>query len=75
MTEAPVLQLVDPDWDYIVTCNASSFAIGAMLSQRHDDDEHAIAFESQKMNQGECNYPTHEREFLAAIHALRTWRH
>ena len=34
-----------------------------------------MAFESRKMNPAEQNYPTHERELLAIIHALRTWRH
>ena len=34
-----------------------------------------MAFESRKMNPVEQNYPTHERELLAVIHALRTWRH
>ena len=27
------------------------------------------------MNVAEMNYPTHERELLAVIHALRTWCH
>ena len=27
------------------------------------------------MNATEINYPTHERELLAVIHALRVWRH
>ena len=27
------------------------------------------------MNAAEMNYPTHERELLAVIHALRVWRH
>ena len=27
------------------------------------------------MNVAEVNYATHERELLAVIHALRTWRH
>ena len=34
-----------------------------------------MAYESRKMNPAEQNYPTHERELLAVIHALRTWRH
>ena len=75
MTQAPVLQLADPNLEYKVTCDASDFAVGAVLSQEHEDGEHPIAFESRKMNPAEGNYPTHERELLAVIHALRTWRH
>ena len=47
----------------------------AVLSQVQEDGEHPVAYESKKMNVAEMNYPTHERELLAMIHALRTWRH
>ena len=75
LLSAPVLQLADVDKEYIVTCDASDFAVGAVLSQNHDDGEHPVAYESRKMNTAEGNYLTHERELLAVIHALRTWRH
>ena len=75
LQNAPVLQLADQQKDYIVTTDASDYAMGAVLSQVWDDGEHPIAFESRKMNSAEQNYPTHERELLAIIHALRTWRH
>ena len=55
--------------------DASDFAMGAVLSQVWDDGERPIAYESRKMNGAEMNYPTHERELLAIIHALRVWRH
>ena len=63
------------DKEYIVTCDASDYAVGGVLSQKHEDGEHPVAYESRKMNTAERNYPTHERELLAMIHALRTWRH
>ena len=63
------------DKEYIVTCDASDCAVGAVLSQKHEDGEHPVAYESRKMNTAERNYRTHERELLAVIHALRTWRH
>ena len=75
LTEAPVLKIPDQDRGYIVTTDASDFAIGAVLSQSYEDGEHPIAFESRKMNDAEVKYPVHEREFLAVIHALRKWRH
>ena len=70
---APVLQLADPTRPYIVTTDASDFAMGAVLSQVWDDGEHPVAYESRKMNAAEQNYAMHERELLAIIHALRTW--
>ena len=75
LTEAPVLKTADSDRDYIVTCDGSDTAVGTVLSQVHDSGDHPVAFESRKMNSAEANYPTHERELLAVIHALRTWRH
>ena len=75
LTEAPVLKTADPNRDYTVTCDGSDTAVGAVLSQVYDSGDHPVAFESRKMNTAEVNYPTHERELLAVIHALRTWRH
>ena len=73
--QSPVLQLADPSREFIVTTDASDFAVGAVLSQVWDDGEHPVAYESRKMNVAELNYATHERELLAVIHSLRTWRH
>ena len=75
LLHAPVLQLADPERKFFVTTDASDFAIGAVLSQVWDDGEHPIAYESRKLNAAEGNYATHEKELLAVIHALRTWRH
>ena len=55
--------------------DASDFAMVAVLSQVWEDGEHPIAYESRKMNAAKMNYPTHERELLEVIHALRVWRH
>ena len=75
LTQAPVLQLADPNLEFVVTCDASDFAVGAVLSQVQPDGEHPVAYESKKMNEAEQRYPTHERELLAIIHALRVWKH
>ena len=75
LQQTPVLQLADPSRGYIVTTDASDFAMGAMFSQVWDDGEHPVAYESRKMNATEMNYPTHEGELLVVIHALRVWRH
>jgi hypothetical protein len=37
-------------------------------------DDKPVAYESRKLKPAECNYATHEREMLAAVHCLRTWR-
>ena len=33
-----------------------------------------IACMRKKLNAAECNYPAHERELLALVHALTYWR-
>ena len=75
LIKAPILQLADPSREFIITSDASDFAVGAVVSQVWDDGEHLVAYESRKMNVAEVNYATHERELLAVIHVLRTWRH
>ena len=34
-----------------------------------------ITCTSRKFNHAECNYPAHEREMLAFVHAIKTWKH
>lgn len=74
MSEAPVLASPDPTRKFIVTTDASDFAIGAALSQQFDNGERPIAFYSKKLSPAESNYPVHEKELLAVILALKEWR-
>ena len=34
-----------------------------------------VCYELQKLNEHEKNYPTHDLELAAIIHALKMWRH
>jgi len=76
LTTAPVLALPDPSLTFMVTTDASQYAIGGVLAQQHDDAPipNPVAFESRKLRGAESNYPTHELELLAIMHALHTWR-
>jgi len=72
----PVLRIFDPDLIAIVDADASGFAIGAVLLQMdRQGNRHPIELTSRKLQSAERNYPTHEQELLAVIHALRTWRY
>ena len=73
---ASVLMHPDHDRQFHVVTDASDFAVGASLEQ--DDaggQRHPVAFFSHAMTKEERKYPTHERELLAIVLALRTWRH
>ena len=50
---------------------ASLNGLGCVLMQ----DGHVIAYASRQLRPHEKNYPTHDLEFAAIIHALKTWRH
>jgi hypothetical protein len=70
LASAPVLAIADPSKPYQVVADASKYDIGGILLQ----DGHPVAYESRKLKPAEQNYATHERETLAVIHCLRTWR-
>ena len=74
LISAPVLILLDPTQPFTVTTDASDFAISAVLSQNHGKGDQPIAFESRKLSSAELNYPIHEKELLAIVHAIRLWR-
>ena len=75
VVSAPVLKTPDSSLPFVVTVDASGYAVGASLSQDQGKGLQPIAFMSKKMLPAERNYPVHEQELLAVILALREWRH
>ena len=55
-------------------CDASDFAIGAVLGQRIDNKQHVIYYSSRTLNDAQLNYTTTEKEFLAVVFALEKFR-
>jgi len=75
ISNAPILANPDSNLPFTVVTDSSGFAIGAALCQGNGDVSRPIAFMSKKLLPAEMNYPTHERELLAIICALKEWRH
>ena len=73
-TTVPVLKHFDPDRQAIVETDASDFALGAILSQKHDGNLHPVAFHSRKFTAAEINYDTADKELLAIVDCFKRWR-
>ena len=75
LTSAPLLVHPDPQRQWTVQTDASGYAIGAVLSQKQDDDTlRPVAFWSHKLNSAARNYSATERELMAIVEAVRQWR-
>nr|GEZ29235.1 reverse transcriptase domain-containing protein [Tanacetum cinerariifolium] len=74
LTEAPIL--ITPNWDqpFELMCDASNFAVGAVLGQRIEKHFRPIHYASKTMNQAEANYITTEKEMLAVVYAFEKFR-
>ncbi|CAI5503975.1 unnamed protein product [Closterium sp. Naga37s-1] len=74
LVSPPVLRIADPSKPFEVVTDASDFAIGAVLLQDFGNGLQPIAYESRKLQSAERNYPIHDKEMLAIIHAFKLWR-
>ncbi|CAL8993305.1 unnamed protein product [Prunus brigantina] len=55
-------------------CDASNYALGAVLGQRVNKLPHVIYYASRTLNDAQLNYSTTEKELLAVIFALEKFR-
>ncbi|GJP49600.1 hypothetical protein CLOM_g8787 [Closterium sp. NIES-68] len=74
LMSTPVLHIADQDRPFEVITDASDIAIGAVLMQDFGNGLQPITYESRKMQSAERNYPVHDKEMLAIIHAFKIWR-
>ncbi len=74
---APILIYPNREIPFQVETDSSNFAIGAILSQVSPQDNmvHPVAFFSRSLTATERNYPIYDKELLAIVSALETWRH
>ena len=65
-----------PDWnnDFEIMCDASDYAMGAVLGQITEKIFKAIYYASKTFNEGQENYSTTEKEMLAMVFAFEKFR-
>ncbi|KAM1181423.1 hypothetical protein ACFX19_000025 [Malus domestica] len=74
LTSAPIIR--PPDWSipFELMCDASDYALGAVLGQMKDKQPHVIYYASRTLNDAQLNYSTTEKELLVVVFALDKFR-
>ncbi|WVZ84678.1 hypothetical protein U9M48_031682 [Paspalum notatum var. saurae] len=74
LVTAPIIQ--PPDWNkpFEIMCDASDYAVGAVLGQTNDKKHHAISYASKTLTGPQLNYSTTEKELLAVVFAIDKFR-
>jgi hypothetical protein len=74
LSSAPIMKT--PNWSlpFEIMCDASDYAISAVLGQCEDKLPHAIYYASKTLLDTQVNYTTTEKELLAVVFALDKFR-
>ena len=61
-----------PDWSFPfeIMCDASDYAVGAVLGQRKDKKPHVIYYANRTLNIAQMNYTTTKKDLLAVVFVL-----
>ncbi|ODM22623.1 hypothetical protein SI65_00212 [Aspergillus cristatus] len=74
LTDALILRHYHSDLETKLETDASDGVVAGVLSQKHGDLWHPVAYYSKSMSDAECNDEIHDKEMLAIIRALKEWR-
>jgi hypothetical protein len=74
LISAPIIQLTDWTLPFEIMCDATDYAVGAVLGQTKDKKHHAIAYASKTLTGAQLNYATTEKELLAVEFAIDKFR-
>ena len=74
LISVPIVQ--PPDWNlpFEIRCDASDYAVGAVLGQRVDKKLNVIHYASKTLENAQRNYATTEKDFLAVVFACDKFR-
>ena len=71
LTSSALLVHYDPSQPLLLSCDASQYGVGAVLSQVCNGDEKPVAYASRTLTTAERNYSQLEKEGLALIYGVR----
>jgi hypothetical protein len=74
LISAPIIQ--PPDWHlpFVIMCDASDYAVRAVLSQSKDKKHYAISYASKTLTGPQLNYATMKKELLVVVFAIEKFR-
>ncbi|XP_021775765.1 uncharacterized protein LOC110739623 [Chenopodium quinoa] len=74
LISSPVVEA--PNWSlpFELMCDASDFAVGAVLGQKKEGRSHVIYYASRTLDEAQKNYTTTEKEMLAVVFAMDKFR-
>jgi hypothetical protein len=74
LISGPVIQ--PPDWhlSFEIMCDASNYAVGAVLSQSKDKKHYAITYASKTLTGPQLNYATIEKELLVEVFTIKKFK-
>ena len=76
LSEPPILAFpLEHGGSFVLDCDASSFAMGAVLSQYQENSERVIAYGSHTLNEAQQNYCTTKRELYRIVYFVQYFKH
>ena len=74
LVSPPIMRSLNWELPFKIMCDASDYAIGAVLGQREDKKAFVIYYASKILDSVQSNYTTTEKEFLVVVFALEKFR-
>ncbi|KII63191.1 Transposon Ty3-I Gag-Pol polyprotein [Thelohanellus kitauei] len=74
LSNIPTISFPDPHKEFVVNCDASHVAMGAVLSQYNETELVPISFASKSFSSSQKNYSTIDKECCAIVFAVRKFR-
>jgi hypothetical protein len=74
LVSAPIMLPLDWSQPFEIMCDASDYAVGAVLGQRREGRVHAVYYAIKTLSEAKLNYATAEKELLVVVFAFEKIR-